>query len=351
MKYCNWVTILFFLAFPAQANVIGIDAQNFNPTSNGLDFVTVQSSETLEPGILNLGLFFNYAVNTLPNYQELNNQSISSPQDELVSMDFSIGLGLLKDWDIGLTVPQVVYQNVDENSTAFRGLFETTGVTEIRFNTKYRLFGDSTHGLALVGTVNWYLIENFPFTGTDPGPTYNLELAGDFMLGKVSLGANIGYRLRNPGTPIPNVPVEPYPDEFIFSFAGSYLIESISTKFIAEVYNSIPVSDVQFTSDRELSSSEVLAGLKWDVSSSVALHTGVGTEIYHGSASPDIRVYTGINWAFGPLFGQQYQDVKKLTYTPTENKPTVAFIDEVDFNQTPSQSGDFYRQRCSLRVR
>ena len=40
----------------ASANVIGNDTQNFNPTTNGLDFVTVQSSETLDPGIINFGL-------------------------------------------------------------------------------------------------------------------------------------------------------------------------------------------------------------------------------------------------------------------------------------------------------
>ncbi len=47
------------------ANVVGTDVQNFNPTTSGLDFVTVQSSETLEPGFINFGLFLNYTKNTL----------------------------------------------------------------------------------------------------------------------------------------------------------------------------------------------------------------------------------------------------------------------------------------------
>ena len=65
-KHLVGFVIIIFTIGTAQANVVGIDAQNFNPTSNGIDFVTVQSSETLEPGIVNLGLFFNYAINTLP---------------------------------------------------------------------------------------------------------------------------------------------------------------------------------------------------------------------------------------------------------------------------------------------
>jgi hypothetical protein len=58
-----------FFAISALANVIGTDLQNFNSTTNGLDFVTVQSSKTLDPGVLNLGLFFNYGVNTLPYFE------------------------------------------------------------------------------------------------------------------------------------------------------------------------------------------------------------------------------------------------------------------------------------------
>ncbi len=323
---------LFTLLSPSLlwANVVGIDAQNFNPTSNGLDFVTVQSSETLEPGIINLGLFFNYAVNTLPNYENVSTQSREEPRDQLVSMDFSVGLGLMKNWDIGFTVPQVLSQTVDESQNVNRGFFENTGVTEYRFNSKYRFFGDSTGGLATIVSVNYFVLENYPFTGIDPGPTFNLELAYDFTWGALNLGANIGYRFRNPGEPVPNVPVEPYPDQFIFSFAGSYLVSSISTKIIAEVFSSIPTEEVQFTSDRELSSAELLVGLKWDVSNSMALHVGGGTELYQGAASPDWRAYTGINWTIGPLFGKQY-----------ETEPEVMFIEDIDFNAMPEGNESF----------
>jgi outer membrane protein OmpA-like peptidoglycan-associated protein len=309
------------LSVSAHANVVGIDAQNFNPTSNGLDFVTVQSSETLEPGIINLGLFFNYATNTLPNYENRTTQRRDTPLDQLISMDLNIGIGLTKNWDIGFTVPQVLWQEVDEASTVFRGQFENTGITEYRVNSKYRFFGDSSGGLATVVSMNWFVLENYPFTGSDPGPTFNLELAYDFSIGDINLGANIGYRFRNPGTPIPNVPVQPYPDEFIFSFAGSYLVDAIDTKIIAEVFSSVPVETVQFTSDRELSSAEFLIGGKWDVTNAIALHLGGGTELYQGAASPDWRVYTGINWAIGPFFGKQY-----------EAEPEVVFIEDLDFS-------------------
>ncbi len=326
------ITMIFLFQNQGQANVVGVDAQNFNPTSNGLDFVTVQSSETLEPGIINLGLFFNYSINTLPNYVNQTTQTRTEPQDELLSMDLSIGLGLTKDWDVGFTVPQVLAQSVDDNDSVFRGRFGNTGITEYRVNTKYRFFGDSSGGLATILSMNWFVIENYPFTGRDPGPTFNLELAYDFTIGDFNLGANIGYRFRNPGTPVDPtlIPVEPYPDQFIFSFAGSYLLDSINTKLIAEVFSALPTEAVQFTSDRELSSAEFILGAKWNVSNSVALHVGGGTELYQGAASPDWRVYTGVNWAIGPLFGKQY-----------EAEPQVAFIEDLDFSANPDGSETF----------
>jgi len=334
------IVIVSSLGLPlgASANVVGVDSQNFNPTSNGLDFVTVQSSETLKPGIFNLGLFLNYAVNTLPNYVDVTTQSLTSPKDQLLSMDFSIGLGLLKDWDIGLTIPQVLSQSVDANSTTFQGFFENTGVTEIRANTKYRLFGDALKGLAVVGSANFFLIENYPYTGSDPGPTFNLQLAGDYTFGKIGVGINIGYRFRNPGEPIAGIPVQPTGDQFLFSAAANYLIPSIDTKLIAEVYSSFPTEDIQFVNDRDVSTAEFLAGLKWDASRSVAVHFGAGSELFHGSASPDFRIYSGINWAFGPLFGKTYESedlavYQRTTYKVPQKKRRKVYIDEVDFQR------------------
>lgn len=336
----------FLFSTHAYANVVGVDSQNFNPTSNGIDFVTVQSSETLQPGILNFGLFFNYAINTLPNYQNITTQTRDEPRDELISMDLSFGLGLMKDWDIGITVPQVLSQDVDENSTVFRGQFENTGVTEIRFNTKYRFFGDSQGGLATILSANWFLIENYPFTGTNPGPTFNIELAYDFSLGDFNLGTNIGYRLRNQGDPVAGIPVEPYPDEYLFSIAGSYLVSSIDTKFIAEIFSSMPTKEVQFTSDRELSSAEFLLGAKWDIRNDLAFHIGGGTELYQGSSSPDWRIYTGINWAIGPLFGRAYEDQPDLKFieyaefdAPQANETFIAKDVLFEFNSTNVSQG------------
>ena len=73
------------------ANVIGSDMQNFNATTSGLDFVTVESAATLEPGFVNFGLFMNYAVNTLPYFEKTETiQSRTKFNDTLLGADINV---------------------------------------------------------------------------------------------------------------------------------------------------------------------------------------------------------------------------------------------------------------------
>ncbi|MEQ1876426.1 MAG: OmpA family protein [Bdellovibrionia bacterium] len=293
---------LLFYVPRAFSNVVGSDTQNFNPTTNGLDFVTVHSSETLEPGIVNVGFFLNYAVNTLPYFDDQTSQSRVDINDSLMFADFNIGIGLTDNWDAGISFPSVLSQTV--RSDTFRGEFARPGLTEIRVNTKYRFWGDNSRGFALVASMNNNQIENNPFSGQGSGPTYNLEAAVDQTWGLWAVGLNAGYRWRQPGTAIVNVPVAPFRNQYIYSAAGSYLFESIDTKLIVELFGSYPAEEVRFQSNRNQSSLELLAGLKHDLTRDIALHGGMGTEVANGSASPDWRVYAGVNWTFGPLWSR-----------------------------------------------
>ena len=220
---------LFIIAPQTKANVVGADTQNFNPLTSGLDFVTVHSSETLQPGVINTGLFFNYAVNSLSNIEDVSTQSRDEIIDSLISMDLNFGVGLLKNWEVGFSFPQVLNQDVD--SPAFRAQFEETGSTEIRANTKFRFWGDSDGGGAVILSMNYPLIDNNPFTGEEPGPTFNFEFAIDGTIDKIAIGANVGYRLRNSGERVSGFNnIEPFQDQFIGSLAASYYFQEIDTK-------------------------------------------------------------------------------------------------------------------------
>ena len=306
-----------FLTTVAFGNVVGIDAQNFNPTTSGLDFVTVQSSETLAPGVLNFGLFFNYAVNSLPFFDDTV-QGFSNLTDSMIGGDFNVGLGLLPNLDVGLSFPQLLYQQV--KSDGYRGQFQKNGQTEIRFNAKFRLFGDKDGGIAVVGSTNINRVENNPYVGKGGGPTLNGELVGDTTIKNVALGFNIGYRFRKPGEKTDlESPIDPIGSQYIGSVAASYLLTSIDTKIIGEIFGSSPATDETENSDRLASSAEALLGLKHDFSTHLAGHFGVGRELMHGRSSPDFRMYAGLNYVLGPTFGE-----KRVSKVESKGKP--AFV-------------------------
>lgn len=287
------------MATAANANVCGTDYQIFNPTTNGLDFVTVQSSETLKPCIMNTGLFFNYAVNSLTYSQTLNANFPSGQKrkDRTLGMDASAGIGLTKNWDFGINVPFVLDQSVQDDY--YVSSFGNDGATEIKFNTKYRLLGDDGRGLAFVFSLNKNFVSDNPFTGRNAGPTLNYELAVDTTLGgQWAVGANIGYRDRNPGTPIERQPFIPLEDQFIYSLAGSYLIAQLDTKVIAELYGSKAARPMNIDSDRSMNSLEGLLGFKYDASPSLALHMGASHALDASMGGADWRAYVGMNWAF-----------------------------------------------------
>jgi outer membrane protein OmpA-like peptidoglycan-associated protein len=295
-------TSLMFLFTPkSDANIVGAGTQNFNPITNGLDFATVHSSKTLEPGILNLGAFLNTAVNSLP-YVDTGVQSRTDLNDSLTSSDLNFGIGILPRLDIGFSFPALITQSID-NETGVRGNFVSTGSTEIRANAKWRFLEGAKYGVATILSTNFPRTRNDPYAGSDSGPTVNLEFAGDYTWSLRTITAfNIGVRKRSPGTPIPGSFIEPMGDQFIASAAISYLLEGTDTKFIGEVFGAVPLGSQGVNPSRNLTSFEALAGIKQDISQELSLHAGAGTELKQGVSSPDWRVYAGLNYTFGPVW-------------------------------------------------
>src|SRR4051794_3857111 len=106
------ILITLCFASVSYGNVVGPDPENFNPSTSGLDFVTVQSSQTLEPGIFNLGLFSDYAVNSLPHYDNLVSLNRVHLNDFLLFAHLAVGVGLSDNWDAGISFPFLMKEDV-----------------------------------------------------------------------------------------------------------------------------------------------------------------------------------------------------------------------------------------------
>ena len=310
-------------ALPAAANVIGSDFQNFNTTTNGIDFVTVQSAQTLAPGVFNTGICFNYTTNSLPEFKdgEPRTESSGGIRNSAVFADLNFGLGLTKRWDIGISFPSILNQDVKEED-ASRIEYDTNGFNEVRLNTKFRLLGNRDHALAVVLTVNQNLVEANPYAGEGAGPIFNLEFAGHTTAGPVRMGLNAGYRKKTPGDAIEEVTVEPFNDQWNASAAFSYLISAIDTKMILEFFGSGAVDPGKTDSEVFQKTGEALLGVKFDLTTALAFHAGVSTGVIESPVAPDIRVYTGINWNAGPFWGKKVK-VKKRKKRPKDAPPPV----------------------------
>jgi outer membrane protein OmpA-like peptidoglycan-associated protein len=296
----------------SQANVVGSDMQNFNATTSGLDFVTVESSETLEPGFFNFGFFMNYAVNTLPYFETTDTiQSRTKFNDTLIGADLNLGYGVARNLDLGLSLPQVVTSSLKTKS--WNGTFRDNGNTEVRLNAKYRLLGDKDSGVAIQGVVNLNRTKDNPYVGKTNAPIYSVVLIGNRQLNNdIGMGINLGYRWRKAGDAIPESdPIKPLPNQIIWSAAVNYRLESIDSKLVAEIFGSNPQGSVSKNGDRTASSSELTLGIKRDLDTNLAIHGGVGTELAKGLSSPDWRLYAGLNYAIGPTFSQPVRATRK----------------------------------------
>lgn len=351
-----------FIHLSVSANVVGTHMQNFNPTTNGLDFVTVQSTKTLPAGEFNLGLWTNYAFNSLPFFKAPSvpsSQNFSEPNDKLLAADLNVGLGLTEAWDVGLSLPMVLDQNIDDSLQL--GAYDETGVTEIRLNTKYRFYQQDNWALAAVGSVNFDRIKNNPFSGNDSGPTWNIEGVFDYVIEPGLLWAvNLGYRLRDEGQAIAGSDVIPLSDQIIYSSALSYFYENWNTHFIFEAFGGALTKNTPFPTDRSRSNLELLVGAKHALTEKLVAHGGISTEGYHGLASPDFRIYFGLNWRVGPIQERQVMipaPIEPIT-TPAvvaEEPPSeIIVLSSINFDtksdeMTPASRSDF--QATVLKIK
>lgn len=333
-------TLIFIVLFSlsSQANILGSDTQNFNPTSNGLDFITVHSSRTLDPFEFNFGAFTNYSTNSLP-YSTVstrdNIQSLTEVNDQILHSYLHAGVGIIKGWDLGVSASFMNSQSFKQSDFIFT--YGDPGVDDVRVNSKFRIINEDKWGGAVILSMDFDQIQNNPFVGDNPGPTINVEGALDFNISKRILWAvNLGYRLRNEGTPIANRGIIPISDQIIYSTALSYLVGPANSALIAEMFGAYPLDQPPTVpTDRQLSSLETLFAYKWRALQELDVIGGMGGEVYHGLGSPDFRAFLGLNfrWGVNQKSGSEtkYREPKPTSaYSSPENEGITEEADDLN---------------------
>ena len=340
--------LTFFITQNIYANAVGTDFQLFNPTHSATHFVSVESSKTSRQAHLKFGLYLHYSHNLLPEFKSDSSSFEFSEDDKdssVLGYDLTISLGLT-DWaDLGVSIPFVASQSSKDGDGNFALQYADKGLNELRTNLKVRLLGDASWGLALVGGVIFDFIDNNPFTGDDPGPTFIGQLAFDYQLTELlRLGINVGYKFRQNGDYIPTIatagggtsdnPLLPFGNDFLTSLGLAYKLESINSSIIAEFYMRQAISDPDsddFNTSNNYSvtkskaeslakeiqkSAEALLGFKYFLNENLQFHAGVVAKVIDSPGVADFRVYGGLNYIMGPLWGT------KKSMPPVEEKDT-----------------------------
>jgi outer membrane protein OmpA-like peptidoglycan-associated protein len=313
----NWLIVLSLcITAPALANVIGNGTQNFAPTTGFHDFATVNSSDTLPKKSFHLGVFLNNASNTLPYGEEVDGGEQDSNQ--LTGADLVLGYGLSDRFHLAVATPFIVAQQMGENDDT-HSRFNKKGNTEIRFQGKFKLLGKrDASGLALLFNAGMDRTSENPHRGENLGLTYIPEIAGDLKFGRVILSANLGYKIQDRGEEIEGSLFEPFGNKLLYSTAaGLFVNKKRSTKVFIELFGDRPMDDVSTESDRSVSSLETLIGAKHLVKKDLSVSVGAGTEMLHGVATPDLRIFGGLNYLIQPAPKAKKMIAKKK---PKKNK-------------------------------
>ena len=303
----------FTFVFSAQANIGGTDLQNFNPTINGLDFVTVHSTRTLKPYQMNFGAFLNYITNSLPLDKTRlgfkDTQKLTDPNDLLLYSNLHFAVGVLSNWEMGFSIGSVNSQDIKNNTKDnFLFSYNNTGLNDIRFHSKLRFIEQKKFSVAAVGSIDFERIKQNPFSGEKPGASFQLEGVADMQIDSHFLWAvNLGYRFRQKGAPLwqntgdvkeKNKGKDALlSNQILYSSAISYATDDNGSAIIGEIYGGyFTEQQSNFPSDRQLNTLEALAGYRLSSIQNFDLHLGAGTKFYKGFGSPDFRVYVGFNW-------------------------------------------------------
>lgn len=284
----------------AWSNTIGNDFQRLNPITSGIDYISVEPSQTLEQGKLNGGMLLDFSTNTLPVIEENSNeQSIGSIEDTLLSSHFYAGYGLLPDLEVGLNLPLILTQSAG-NEEDFRGEILSAGASYMGVSSKYRLWSNSQYGVALGGNLGTDLMESNPYIG-DTNPVYfSFYAAGDAVFGKVKMAANLGYKYRSTGDAIFNeelqtTPIDPVSSELLFSLGANYSLTQRKA-LVGEIYGSSSLDAGTDLSDRGATAVELLAAYKEQLYRGFSYSAGIGTDIAHGAGTADLRIFAGISY-------------------------------------------------------
>lgn len=286
-----------FLIFPslAFANILG-NMQTFSPTPDSLFFENVHSSKTLQKNHFNLGVYTSFVRNELSVYDNMATQHFNKYKDKAWTLDFVAAWGITDRLEVFYSLPVFLDQSPD--SGQFQNNYISSGANTHRPGAKFDISNSATGGLAVIGSVDIPVSKQDPYTGLNPSPIYNLELAYDIRNPVSAYSFNAGYRFREPGATPNNAYFYPLKDQILYSL-GYVTALNTDHRYHVELFGAFSADKSPHKQAKHTSALEGLVAYKQRLLKGLWGHIGATGEILSEGLAPQYRIYAGVNWFFG----------------------------------------------------
>ncbi len=391
------LVVLFGWTSTAAAQGGPVDVQKFRPAMDSKGHVTVDTTQTLSPGMFSLGLTASFAYNALrlhgPNDRYFTVQTLTS-----ATLQFAIGVMKwrgLPFMEIGLGVPVHILtgkadplaQSLWDQDPSVHGVqaplgydehgeFSAQGLGDLYFNLKMRFMAATQDPVGLgvmlslgVPLSRWVAKGDEHFMGTGGITIWPKVIVDRFLDRKRSmlLSGNLGFRLHvlasgrlepNPGwsnCTTPPCPFEGEADnaltkkvadlyELTYGVAFNWTLVRGRIDWVSELYGSMEFASLAGGSSytKRVFPMELLTGLKVYLATNSFLAVGAGMGLtgigpLDNVGAPDFRIFT--SFVFEPLIGDRDGDGIKDDVDKCPDEPED-FDDFEDRDGCPEPDND-----------
>lgn len=296
------ISLLFVLlcGHSSYGNVLG-DMQTFSPNTDGLDFITVHSARPLPEGYFAFSNYLNYAKDHLLVYRTLANQDRMDYEDSFFEYDFGIAYAWTKALQFNFQMPVLLKHDTEVQDGVIVNVSE--GIHSFRPGMKYT-FGDvADPRWALLASLDLPNVQNSPYTGINPKPIGNIELAYRWKDRGLVQGLNLGYRWRSPGETPSDAHMFPLRDQMTASYAIANDF-SKTARWVAEIFTSYPLNKDPYNDAVDASSVDVLLAMKHRWYRNLNFDWGATIEPGVETLAPAYRLFAGLVYYWKPAGGE-----------------------------------------------
>ncbi len=323
--FCAFLIVVMGTKFAWASNSLST-INNFAPGSSQINFVSVESAQTLQHKKFSFLGFLD------ASYQSLAIYNSTQTGDDLVSFThLGLSYGLSPKLEIGIKGPVIFNQNVDSSQASV--VLTSSGFVNVDGFLKYRLVSSLKSNLTLMTQIGAANGDEIFYVGPNSGLNYSLAALYERSFGRWLMAVNVGYIQRTPGENTAGT--LPFFEPINSTIHGSLGLGRPITKS-TRVSGELLVASHDFVkdnSDRGNLSAEALLSFHTKLKA-LNLSYGLGAGLTDGIATPAVRGFLGFQYPFGfPLRVAKKEEIdeeeESFVAIPIDDSPKRSIASQI----------------------